>query len=307
MTVKTVAIAGAGDVAKYLVEELMRTNHRTIVLSRANRDWFVNQRVEIRITDYTEASITPLLKDVDVLISLLRDEGDFYITAHLAMIAACNMSPRCKRFIPSEFGGNIEDYPQQPVFHVPTHGPIRKVLASQLKFEYTLFNMGWFMDYFIPSDKTYLKPLPDIWPLDVKQKTLRLLGSGDEPVTFTAARDAARALARLVDVPTWPIYTYVAGETTTWNQVLRKMEKRFQTKFEVSKRPQSEIEKSIDNFDDGDIESIGLDHMDLWNATGAVGLPSDKTEQQRLTIFNNMEFMSIEEFMDKAEANDSVV
>ncbi|KAG2173669.1 hypothetical protein INT43_005089 [Umbelopsis isabellina] len=307
MTAKTIAIAGAGDVAKYLVEELARTSHKTVVLSRANRDWFVNKQVEIRITDYTEASLIPLLKDVDVLISLLHDNGDFYNEAHLAMIAACNKSPRCKRFIPSECGGNIEDYPQHPLFYVPTHGTIRKVLASQLDLEYTLFNLGWFMDYFIPSDKSYMKPLPGIWPLDLKQKTLRILGSGDEPVTFTAARDVARALAHLVDVPDWPEYTYVAGETTTWNQVLRRMENRFQTKFEISKRSQSEIEKSIDSFDDGDISSLWLDHMDLWNATGAAGLPVDKTEQLRSTIFNNMKFMSIEDFMDKAKASNRVV
>lgn len=307
MTVKTVAIAGAGDVAKYLVEELARTNHRTVILSRANRDWFVNQQVEIRITDYTEASLTPLLKDVDVLISLLHDNSDFYNKAHLAMIAASNMSPRCKRFIPSECGGNIEDYPQHPLFYVPTHGAIREVLASQSDLEYTLFNLGWFMDYFIPSDKTYMKPLPGIWPLDLEQKTLRILGSGDEPVTFTAARDAARALTHLVDVPDWPKYTYVAGETTTWNQVLRKMEKRFQTNFEVSRRSQDEIERSIDSFDDGDISSLWLDYMDLWNATGAAGLPFDKTQQQKSTMFNKLKTMSIENLMDKAAASNSVV
>ncbi|KAJ2956511.1 hypothetical protein NQZ79_g7623 [Umbelopsis isabellina] len=307
MTAKTVAIAGAGDVAKYLVEELARTNHKTVVLSRAKRDWFVNQQIEIRITDYTEASLTPLLKDVDVLISLLHDNGDFYNKAHLAMIAACKASPRCKRFIPSECGGNIEDYPQHPLFYVPTHGAIRNVLASQVDLEYTLFNLGWFMDYFIPSDKTYMKPLPGIWPLDLKQRTLRLLGSGDEPVTFTAARDVARALTHLVNVPNWPKYTYVAGETTTWNQVLRKMEKRFQTKFEIIKRSRGEIEKSIESFDDGDISSLWLDYMDLWNATGAAGLPADKTEQQRSTLFNNLKFMTMEQLMDKAEASNSVV
>jgi nucleoside-diphosphate-sugar epimerase len=304
---KTVAIAGAGDVAKYLVEELVRTDHNIVILSRANRDWFVQQQIEIRITDYTEASLTPLLKDIDVLISLLHDNGDFYNKAHLAMIAACNASPRCQRFIPSECGGNIEDYPQHPLFYVPTHGAIRNVLASQSSLEYTLFNIGWFMDYFISSDKSYMKPLPNIWPLDLKQKTLRLLGSGDEPVTFTAARDAARALAHLVNVPNWPTYTYVAGETTTWNQVLHKMEQRFQTKFELSKRSQAEIEDSIERFKGEDTSSLWLDYMDLWNATGAAGLPVEKAEKQRLEIFGGMNFMSIEQLMDKAKASNTIV
>lgn len=38
MTGKTVAIAGAGDVAKYLVEELIKQgHHKVVVLSRAVR------------------------------------------------------------------------------------------------------------------------------------------------------------------------------------------------------------------------------------------------------------------------------
>ncbi|KAJ2958592.1 hypothetical protein NQZ79_g5860 [Umbelopsis isabellina] len=308
MTSKTVAIAGAGDVAKYLVEELARTNHKTVIISRAKRNWFVDQQLETRITDYTEASLAPLLKDVDVLFSFVQiGDGDFYNKAHLAMIAACKMSPRCKRFIPSEFGGNIEDYPEQPYFHVPSHGPIRDALASQLDLEYTLFNVGWFMDYFISTDKRYLKALPDMWPLDLKQKTLRLLGTGDEPVTFTAARDAARALTLLVNAPNWPKVYICCGRDYHMESGLRKMENRFQTKFEIYRRSQAEIEKSIESFNDGDISSLWLDHMDLWNATGAAGVPVGKAEQQRSTLFNNMEFMTIEQLMDKAKASNGVV
>jgi glutamate dehydrogenase/leucine dehydrogenase len=51
--VKTVAISGAGDVAKYVVEELGQKGHKVAVLSRAKRDWFVDRQVEIRVTDYT--------------------------------------------------------------------------------------------------------------------------------------------------------------------------------------------------------------------------------------------------------------
>lgn len=305
--VKTVAIAGAGDVAKYVVEELDQKGHKVVVLSRAKRDWFADRQVEIRVTDYTIDSLTPLLKDVDVLISLLHDNGPFYNEAHLAMISACNSSGRCKRFIPSECGGNIEEFPQHPLFYVPTHGAIRKVLAAQTTLEYTLFNIGWFMDYFAPGH-TYMKPLPGIWPLDLVKKELRLLGTGDEPVTFTAARDAGRALAHLVDVPKWETYTYIAGETTTWNEIWRRMEQRFNTSFTVTQRTLQEIKSSIDEHqDDSDIASLWLDYMDLWNATGAAGLPIEKAKRQSREIFGGMKWMTVDDLLEKEASFDGVI
>lgn len=304
--VKTVAIAGAGDVAKYVVEELTRKGHKVVILSRAYRDWFVERNIEIRVTDYSAQSLTPLLKDVDVLISLLHDNGPFYNDAHLAMIAACNASDRCKRFIPSECGGNIEDFREHPLFYVPTHGAIREVLAAQTTLEYTLFNIGWFMDYFIPG-KTYMKPLPGVWPLDIENRTLRLLGSGNEPVTFTAARDAGRALAHLVDVPKWELYTNIAGETTTWNKILHKMEQCYNTSFTITQRTTQEIEESKVVNRNGDVAKLWLDYMDLWNALGAAGLPEEKSERQRQEIFGGMKFMSVDDILDKAASSDSII
>lgn len=116
---KTVAIAGAGNVAKFLVEELKKAGHnKIIVLSRAvcyfslyllgtycavkPRDWFVKAGVDLRITDYTTNSILSHIQDADVLVSLLHDNSSFYNEAHVAMLEACKLSPKCKHFIPSE-------------------------------------------------------------------------------------------------------------------------------------------------------------------------------------------------------------
>jgi hypothetical protein len=119
------------------------------------------------------------------------------------MIKACQLSPKCKRFMPSECGGDIERFPQYPLFYEPTHEPVRKALREQNDIEWTLFNLGWFMDYFVPENNSYMKRLPIVWPLDLEANTLRIPGTGDEFLTFTAARDVAKAMVRLFDAEKW--------------------------------------------------------------------------------------------------------
>lgn len=48
-----------------------------------------------------------------------------------------------------------------------------------------------------------MKRLGVVWPLDLEAKTLRIPGDGEDPVSFTLARDVAKAIVRLVDVEKW--------------------------------------------------------------------------------------------------------
>jgi nucleoside-diphosphate-sugar epimerase len=303
----TIAVAGLGDVAKYVAEELnnLKLPLTIILLSRESRPWFDQQPNTIfRITDYSAASLTKHLDDVDVLISLIHSNDRFYNDAHEAMITACKASPRCKRFIPSECGGDIEKFPQHPEFYIPTHGAIRQLLEEQNEIEYTLFNQGWFMDYFIPANRSYLKRILPVWPLDLEKETIRIPGTGEEPIIFTSARDTGKALARLATTKTkWEKYTYIAGETTTWHQVVKLIEKIYPNKkLKITYKPIEELEQDRANhLHDKDPTELWLAFMDLWNATGASAVPMEKVEQQKKKYFDNIHFSNIEEFIKTAE------
>lgn len=101
--------------------------------------------------------------------------------------------------------------------------------------EWTVVNGGWFMDYFVqgsrvgptallysPSSnptttstgepsteekpkwdpsiiRSYLKPLPGVWPLDMDTFHATLLGTGNEPIGWTSARDVAKTLIKLIE------------------------------------------------------------------------------------------------------------
>lgn len=64
------------------------------------RDWFVQNNVETRITDYSLPSISAAIQDCDILVSLLHDNSPFFVTAHQAMITACQQSPGARNSFP---------------------------------------------------------------------------------------------------------------------------------------------------------------------------------------------------------------
>ncbi len=95
------------------------------------RDWLNGKNLEFRVCDYSLDSLTASLADVDILYSLMHDNSEFFKLAHFNMLEACKRSPKCKRFVPSECGGDIEEFPQHPEFYVPTHVPVREALQAQ--------------------------------------------------------------------------------------------------------------------------------------------------------------------------------
>lgn len=146
----------------------------------------------------------------EVYLHLLSDVRE-QVPAQAAMLSACQASKSCKKFIPSEMGGDIHPsaFPRHPLFYVPTHIPIREALAKQTDVEYTFLCIGWFGDYWnLPAGddakwKSYMKDLRPVWPVDTTKRTVRINGDGKARVTFTTARDVAAAMVKLFAARSW--------------------------------------------------------------------------------------------------------
>ena len=135
--------------------------------------------------------------------------------------------------------GNLRDFWYLPRPNYYARQPFRDILAKEKEIKWTLINQGWLADYFVqPADgsKSYIRPFPNGWPIDLDQKTVRITGSGDEPVGWTAARDVAKAVVRLMSYNDWPDHTYVFGELGTWNDAVKKVENSIGRKLEVSNK-----------------------------------------------------------------------
>ncbi|PGH15275.1 hypothetical protein AJ80_05628 [Polytolypa hystricis UAMH7299] len=305
-----VAIAGAGDVAKFFVEELLKDGrYRIIVLSRAERPWFIRPSVSLHITDYTHPSILSILTTTlpIALFSFIHsDEPQFYNPVHAALLSACTASPTCHKLIPSEYGGNITNFPNLPRFYTPTHSEVRNLLRAQEKVKWTLVNGGWFMDYFLPAEKSYMKPLPGVWPIDLQRSKALILGTGEEKIGWTAARDVAKALVRLVEVDELEEYTYIAGEIGTWNAAIQLLEDfRVQhhnlPKFSHRKKSVAEIEQEIKDRQSDTSGLLKVSEMDEWNVAGASAVPWSEVERQREKFFKGIKFRAIRELLEDGE------
>ena len=59
------------------------------------------------------------------------------------------------------------------------------------------------MDYFLTAEKTYLKPIPEEFPVDPNGWKVCVRGTGEEMQTFTMARDVAKAVVELLEADEW--------------------------------------------------------------------------------------------------------
>lgn len=93
------------------------------------------------------------------------------------------------------------------------------MLREQKEVKYTLFNVGWLADYFLPKEHSYMNPAPDEFPVDATAWQARVRGTGDEGQSWTCARDVARAVVELCEADEW-----VGGECffeTVWRPTLK--------------------------------------------------------------------------------------
>ncbi|CDK24058.1 unnamed protein product [Kuraishia capsulata CBS 1993] len=288
-----VAIAGAGDVAKYQTEELLKKSIDVVVLSRSDKEWFHGKKgVELRIVDYNSVeSLTEALKDCDGLVSMILDYSMYFATLHLNLIEAMLKTEKCRRFIPSEYGADLVKYPDQPKFYYPNHNPVREKLRSlNGQIEFALICCGWLNDYFIPSKNRYIKDLDDGFPTNLQTRTAVIPGTGDEGVAFISARDLTKCITNLFKTTEpWEEFIYVAGETTTWNTVAKTYYPGLD--FKITYLSVSELVQMIvdGTQEKDDLKVINAEYQ-LVSPTNSLLLPADKLAEHRAKYFSDIHF-----------------
>lgn len=293
-----VAVAGAGDLAKYMVEELLLASYEVVVISRSKKEWFDRRDVDFRATEYTVEALGKQVADCDALISTILDYSLNSATVHLALLEACKQSPRCKTYVPSEYAGNTDEYPDQPAFYAANHNPVRKALREQKHIKWTLFNLGWLTDYLVPAKSRYIKDIGDYHPVNLNTGTIKIPGTGEEQIAFTSARDGAKAVVRLLAAEEWEETTYVCGQHSTWNSVADKLAARG-IKLEKSYRSKNELDADVERA--ASEETVFAAQYDLWSISGAGHLPEAKLRRQRESYFKGIHFRSITEVLDDAQ------
>ena len=122
-----------------------------------------------------------------------------------------------KRYAPSEFGSIPGKQGEKAV--------IQEELTKYPQLEYTLYITGLFMDYFLGSKNTsHLKKLKVFVDPD-KGQAFEVPGDGNDSLVFIKIGDAAKFVAASLDLDKWPRLGGMVGERTTYNNVIKTLEK----------------------------------------------------------------------------------
>ncbi|PHH59781.1 hypothetical protein CDD81_2585 [Ophiocordyceps australis] len=302
---QTIALLSVGNLGKYMCDELLADGrYQFIVISRQSyKGPFFEQRgIDVRRSDYTCDSILDILNDTSAstLISFNNSDGATYIDVHRACLDACRKSNTCKRFIPSEFAGNIDHFPNSPSYFTESRVPFREILRQEKKVEWTILNNGWIMDYCLPGEKKHMPSIPDEFPIDPDGWKACIRGTGDEVQSFTSGQDIARALIRLLAVPKWEPTTYITGQWSTFNDMVAAMEKFYGRPMPKTFRSQDDIHKdTLLPRTPENMQALYLASVEemMLNAAGAC--PREKTLRQREEFFADMHFTRLEELLSE--------
>jgi nucleoside-diphosphate-sugar epimerase len=318
-----IAIAGPGCFGRHLIEELTRVDIEVVVLTRSHKVFLDGKSgvIEQRITDYSSPTeLAKQIQDCDALVSAIQDQSELYGTLHFALLEAVKLSPKCKRFIPSEYGGNTEELPH--IKHA-SYEQLKDALKAQSKIEWTVIATGWLTDYVVPTSMRYHADGGPFIPLDVTNNKINIPGTGSEPFAMTSARDCGKAVAALLKSTTkWNHYTYIQGEETTWLKVAELMKSvggmpDLETQFQSADELQAIIAQGGTSWHEiGElVDTVSTPPADamaplLAMAAGfklmtltSLKFDQEKVARDRKTFFGDVHFRTVKEALEFVKTN----
>ncbi|KAK4804925.1 hypothetical protein SAY86_004742 [Trapa natans] len=199
---RILVIGGTGYIGKFVVEASAKAGHPTFALVRETTasDPVKGQLVEkfksLGVTVvhgdlHDHESLVKVIKQVDVVISTVG----FQIPDQTKIIAAIKEAGNVKRFLPSEFGNDVD--------HSQAVDPAKSTFADKAQIRraveaegipYTYFSSNCFAGYFLP---TLVQPGATAPPRD----KVIILGDGNPKAIFNKEEDIATYTIRAVDDP----------------------------------------------------------------------------------------------------------
>uniref|UniRef100_A0A803MLC7 NmrA-like domain-containing protein n=1 Tax=Chenopodium quinoa TaxID=63459 RepID=A0A803MLC7_CHEQI len=151
---KVLIIGATGYIGKFIAEASVKNGHQTFALVREEtskvhtQEYFHSLGVNVLIGDiYDHESLLRAMKEVDVVISTVghRSHSNILIQDQKKIIAAIKESNNIKRFLPSEFGMDVDRVhavePAKSLFE--TKSKLRRVIEEE-DIPYTIVCANYF-------------------------------------------------------------------------------------------------------------------------------------------------------------------
>ncbi|KAI0545259.1 isoflavone reductase [Xylaria curta] len=255
-----IVIAGAGGFAALLTQELSRSAHAVLVLSRtAHPEFEASYDCQVAVVDYHNLeTLQFVLQGVDLIISTISG------TEQLNLIDAARQA-RVRTFVPSEFEGSLSHRPNNDPFDNGSStalGELQHWLSSRhYHMKYTVFSCGVFYERFAQGGlRTYNMggscrlPNQGDFLIDVGLGTAELPDTNSQgrqiQINMTSAYDVARFVAAAVElgIDNWPREFKMRGERITPQRILQYCTEVRQIEFDVINRPYTEMVAWLDYF-----------------------------------------------------------
>jgi len=246
MASRSVLVFGAtGTIGRPIVTELINNKSsfdRLVVFTspggsaqkKALLDSWKAAGVEILEGDVTnKEQILKAYEGIDTIVSAL---GRGAIANQILLIELAEQTPNIARFIPSEFGTDIEHGPASA--HEKPHQQklkVRAALAASTTLDYTYVVTGPFAYAGAGMYLAAVPQVPEIGTYDVKAKKATLVGTGDEEIALTTLPDVAKQLLKVLQQPEKSSKRALKLKSfvTTPHKIVREFERQTGSKWEV--------------------------------------------------------------------------
>ena len=249
---KILIIGGTGYIGKFIVEASAKAGNPTFVLLRESSlsdpakakivDNFKSLGATLIYGDLNDhASLVNAIKQVDVVISTV---GSLQLADQTKIIAAIKEAGNVKRFLPSEFGNDVDRTnavePAKSTFAVKSQ--IRRAIEAE-GIPYTYVSSNCFAGYFLPT-----LAQPGLFAPPPPRDKLVILGDGNVKSVFNKEDDIGAFTIKAVDDPRTLnkiLYIKPSKNIYTFNELVSLWEKKIGNTVEKIYVPEEQLLKQI--------------------------------------------------------------
>ncbi|EPQ56006.1 NAD P-binding protein [Gloeophyllum trabeum ATCC 11539] len=239
---KNFAVTGAGNLGRFIIEELLKLQASgkvasvSVLTRSSNNDAHADlakQGAKFVTVDYTSLStLSSALSGVDVVISTL---GSAALGEQQTALAQAAKESGVKLFVPSEFSNPSEGI---TVGILGVKNALHRKL-EEIKLPYALFYTGPFGDYVFSP----------FFGWDFANGKVTILGEGSSKISFTTRRDIARFVAYVTthlspEQLHWKTFR-IEGDRKTLNELVDLYQSRTAKKLDVTHKSRADLQAAV--------------------------------------------------------------
>ncbi|OAY25201.1 phenylcoumaran benzylic ether reductase Betv6 [Manihot esculenta] len=302
---KILVIGATGYIGKFIVDASAKLGHPTFAFVRESTassnpekskliQSFKSSGVTLIYGDiHDHESLVKAIKQVDVVISTV---AGLQLPDQVKIIAAIKEAGNVKRFLPSEFGTDVDRvHPVEPAAsNFGLKAKIRRAIEAE-EIPYTYVVSNGFAGYFLPS---LGQPNAQVPPRD----KVVILGDGNTKAIIVAEEDVATYTIKAVDDPRTLnkiLYMRPSANILSFNEIVALWEKKIAKTLEKIYVPESQLLKNIEDASPPMNLILAVCHSALvkGDATNFEIEASFGVEASQL--YPEVKYITVDQFLDK--------